>query len=144
MRGSRRSPAAYTDASCPVSSGLAVDQADLRAPVQITHWFGSYNAQVGANSLRELLVALGMEGKHAPNRLCQQSELLFAICQTGRLRHDMPVHVSIALLAAQAQHVQPFGRHAAPQRFADPMHPALQGHVLVLTEIARHVLDVAA
>ena len=52
--------------------------------------------------------------------------------------------MSIALLAAQAQHVQPFGRHAAPKRFADPMHPALQGHVLVLTEIARHVLDVAA
>jgi hypothetical protein len=65
------------------------------------------------------------EGQHAPNRLCQQSELLFAIRKAGRLRHDVPVHVTIALLAAQAQHVQPFGRHAAPKRFADPMHPAL-------------------
>ena len=127
-----------------LSSGLAVDQAELGAPVQITYWSGSYNAQVGANSFRQPLVPRGIEGQHAPNRLCQQSELLFAIRKTGRLRHDVPVHVSIALLAAQAQHVQPFGRHAAPKRFADPMHPALQGHVLVLTEIARHVLDVAA
>ena len=97
----------------------------LGAPVQITYWSGSYNAQVGANSFRQPLVPRGIEGQHAPNRLCQQSELLFAIRKTGRLRHDVPVHVSIALLAAQAEHVQPFVRHAAPKRFADPMHPAL-------------------
>jgi hypothetical protein len=29
---------------------------------------------------------------------------LLAIRQTRRPRHDVPVHVSIALLAAQAQH----------------------------------------
>ena len=83
------------------------------------------NAQVGPNSVRQLLVPFGIEGQHAPNRLCEQSELLFAIRQTRWLRHDVPVHVSIALLAAQAQHVQPFGRHAAPKGFADPVHPAL-------------------
>src|SRR2546430_9571368 len=53
---------------CAASSGLAVDQAELGAPVQITYWSGSYNAQVGANSFRQPLVPRGIEGQHAPNR----------------------------------------------------------------------------
>ena len=43
----------------------------------------------------------------------------------------------------QTSSVQPLRGHASPNGFADPMHPALQGHVLVLTEVAGHVLDVA-
>jgi hypothetical protein len=98
--------------SVPATSGTVLEARPTRRArsarsrsdrATITYWSGSYNAQVGANSCRQPLVPRGIEGQHAPNRLCQQSELLFAICKTGRLRHHVPVYVSIALLAAQAQ-----------------------------------------
>lgn len=55
----------------------------------------------------------------------------------------MPVQVSVALLAAQAQAVHPLDRHHLGNRPGNPVHHALQRQVLLLAQPAYPVFDVA-
>lgn len=54
----------------------------------------------------------------------------------------MPVQVSVARLAAQAQAVHPLDRHDFGHRRGDPAHHALQRQELLLAHVADPVFDV--
>ena len=49
----------------------------------------------------------------------QSDELLLFVGHAGRECDDMPVHVGVALLAAEAQDVDAFGGHGLLERSAD-------------------------
>jgi hypothetical protein len=52
----------------------------------------------------------------------------------------MPVHVSVPLLAPEAQHIDPLRRDGLRQRRADKVHDTLNPQVLLRREVADHVL----
>jgi hypothetical protein len=63
--------------------------------------------------------------QHAVRHL-QRLQLLFLVGHAGRQRYKVPVHVAVALLAAEGEDVQPLGAHHSPQRLADAVDQALQ------------------
>jgi hypothetical protein len=69
--------------------------------------------------------------------------LLPVIGHSRGKRRDMPVQVSVALLAAQAQAVHPLDRHDRGHRPGNPVHDALQRQILLLAQPADPVFDVA-
>ena len=54
-------------------------------------------------------------------------------------RRDVPVHVRVALVAAEAQHVEPFGRYRLADGSTDAVDAALELDVLVGGERVDHV-----
>jgi len=68
--------------------------------------------------------------------------LLLVIGHPRRKRRYMPVQVSVALLATQAQAVHPLGRHDRGHRQGDPMHHLLQCQILRLVQVVHPVFNV--
>ena len=69
----------------------------------------------------------------------QRGVLLFAIRNAGWERRDVPVHVRVALVAAEAQEVEALGRHRLRDGASDSVHAALQIGVLVFGEVVDDV-----
>jgi hypothetical protein len=69
-------------------------------------------------------------------------DLLPLVGHTGRQGRDVPVHVGLALMAAQRHEIDPLGRGRGLQRLSNVMHhvdyPAEQ------VAISRHIDDVGA
>lgn len=62
----------------------------------------------------------------------QRAQLLLVVGNPWRQRRQVPVQVSVALLAAQAQRVHPLGRHGCGQRPGHPVHDPLEAQELRL------------
>src|SRR5262245_11660703 len=82
--------------------------------------------QVRANARGKCSILLSIEWQHASDRFRQECQLLLAVRDPGWQRDNMPVDVPVALLTSQTHHVQTFSRKGASDRFANPIHPALQ------------------
>ena len=65
--------------------------------------------------------------------------LLFVVGNAGRERRDVPVHMCVALMTAEAQHVEPFGGHRLAHGLPDAMNAALELDVLIGGERTDHV-----
>jgi len=68
----------------------------------------------------------------------QRTQLL-VIGHPRRQRGQVPVQMSVALLAAQAQRVHPLGRHDRGQRPGHPVHDPLQGQELRLVQVVTQI-----
>src|SRR5262245_50287278 len=72
----------------------------------------------------------------------ESMELLLPVRHSGRQRRDVPVHVGVALLAAQAEAVHPLGRDRGRDGSGDAMHSSLECEELLLAQLKYPVLDV--
>jgi hypothetical protein len=72
----------------------------------------------------------------------ERMKLLLAVRHARRQRRDMPVRVGIALPAAQAEAIHPFGRDRSRNRSRDPVNGALKSQKLLFIQIGYPVLDV--
>jgi hypothetical protein len=68
--------------------------------------------------------------------------LLLVVGHSRGKRGDVPVHVRVALLAAQAQAVHPLGRHDCGYGPGNPVHDVLEREELRLRQVVDPVLDV--
>jgi hypothetical protein len=71
-------------------------------------------------------------------------KLLLFEGRARRERRDMPVHVSVPLLAAEAENVKPLRWHDAAHGLADAMHDLLKLKILVGAEVAGDLLAMLA
>jgi hypothetical protein len=53
----------------------------------------------------------------------------------------MQVHVRVPFIRTEAEDVESLGGDGAPESLADAMHDPLELHVLIFSEVARHVLS---
>jgi hypothetical protein len=70
--------------------------------------------------------------------------LLLLEGDTRRQRHQMPMDVTVGLLAAQAEDVESLRRDRSTDRFADFVDNSLQGYVLLRREVSGHLFSVAS
>jgi hypothetical protein len=71
-------------------------------------------------------------------------ELLLLVGNAWRQRRDVPVDVPVSGLAAQAQDVEPLGGQLLADRFSHPVDQALQGEILLDTEVGGDLLPVGS
>ena len=74
----------------------------------------------------------------------KQIDLLHLVLESGRAWNEVPVDVRVPGLASERQHVQPFAFDDLLHGFADPMHDALECHVLLLAKVCYHPFAVLA
>lgn len=74
----------------------------------------------------------------------ERGELLPLERDAWRERSQMPVHVAVPLLAAQAEDIETLGREDPPDSLADAVDNRLQSKVLLEREVSRDLLAMFA
>ena len=95
-----------------------------------------------ANLLGQLRHLIGWD-RQDPATHAQRGQLLVLVRHAWWEWGHVPVYVAIALLAAEAEQVQPLGRDHLLDRLAHPIHPALKLQVLLFGEATDDAFDVA-
>ena len=88
----------------------------------------------------ERLVLLG----NCEDALLESHELLVFVWNSRRQGCDVPVHVSVALIAPERQKIDPLGTDLKPHRLRHAVHGLLETDVLVLSEVACNLLEVCS
>ena len=96
--------------------------------------------QMAPDCLGETGLAGVVDIEHAVLRH-ERMKLLLPVGHAWRQRRDVPVHVGVALLAAQTEAVHPLGRNRRCDRSGHPVHDPLECQELFLAEISYPVLD---
>jgi hypothetical protein len=88
-----------------------------------------------------LVVVREVEDAPLPGK---RSPLLILERDAWGKRRNMPMNVAVPLLTTEADHVETLCGHRPANRLPNAVHDSLQRRILVLGEVARHLLTVLA